>query len=114
VTDYRIITTSVVPALTEVRFYDETVEKIRLGHPEVPIALPSMHEAIAKAVKDPTQVEQSRLDAFVFVDATTTNASGDPLKVPVKVVEDTSGRVSTAYFGSTTAIRNVIYRRDER
>jgi len=114
VTDYKVIKTSVLPAeLTEVRFYAETVDHVRAEHPEVPIELPSITEATEQAISNPTQVEKSYNNSYVFVDAGTTNAGGDPLRVPVKRVSETSGRVKTVFFASTEGSRNVIYRKNQ-
>jgi hypothetical protein len=103
--------TTAIPAVTEVRLYAETEQHIREEHPEVPIDLPSVHGAIQKAVEAPTHVEESYANSYVYVDATSTNASGDPLRVPVKVVgTSTSARIKTVYFASTPSSANVIWR----
>jgi hypothetical protein len=103
--------TAVIPAITEVRLYAETEQHIRDDHPEVPVDLPSVHGAIQKAVETPTHIEQSYSNSYVYVDAGSTNASGDPLRVPVKVIsETTSARAKTAYFASTPAGATVIWR----
>jgi hypothetical protein len=108
---YITIKTTAIQAVTEVRFYAETEQHISEEHPEVPVNLPSVHDAIEKAVAAPTHVEQSYANSYVYVDATSTNASGDPLRVPVKVVgTGTSGRLRTAYFAPMPASANVIWR----
>ncbi|WP_341912834.1 hypothetical protein [Ferrovibrio terrae] len=109
-TDYKVIKTNVVPGLTEVRFYQETVGHIRERHPEVPIELPSIEGALASAISDPTHVEKSYGGSYVFVDANSTNRSGDPFRVAVKPVEEGSGRVRTAYFASTDHEPEIIWR----
>jgi hypothetical protein len=104
--------TTAVSAVTEVRFYAETEQHIRDGHPEVHIDLPSIYGAVQKAVEVPTHVEQSYANSYVYVDSTSTNQSGDPLRVPVRIVgPTTSARVKTAYFAATPAGANVIWRR---
>ena len=113
--DYRIIQTQVLPQITEVRLYDETSEHVVASHPEIPAALPGMPmmiEAVAKALREPTLVEPSRPGAYVFVDGETTNHGGDPLRIPVKVVEGTSAVVKTFYFGTTSAPRPPIWTKD--
>ena len=110
--DYRIISTNILTHLKEVRLYDDTVEHVKDEHPEVPIELPSVRDAIERAVAMPTHVEASRTNprSVVFVDADSMNKGGDPLRVPVKMVEGTlSGRVQTAYFGSTSSSVTVVW-----
>jgi hypothetical protein len=110
--EFKIIKSTVIDGLEEVRLYDETVDKIRRNHPEVPIELPSLHAAVENAIIQPTHVESSHEGSYVFVDSETTNRSGDPLRVPVKPLGSGSGRVRTAYFAST-ATRPIIWRRKD-
>jgi hypothetical protein len=95
-----------------VRLYEETVEHILEEHPEVPVLLPVVQAAVEQAVVRPTHVEKSYGNSYVFVDQDSTNQAGDPLRVPVKVVGQGSGRVRTAYFATTTAPAIVVWRRD--
>jgi hypothetical protein len=94
-----------------VRLYEETIVYIIEGNPEVPFGLPSFTHAISGAITLPTHVEKSYGSSYVFVDSESTNASGDPLRVPVKLVEGTSGRVTTAFFATTRGPREIIWRR---
>lgn len=110
---YKVIKTKVVAAVTEARLYDETVEKVKAGHPEVPAELPSIIEAVTTAVENPTHVERSYDDSYVFVDKGTTNASGDPMRVPVKVVEGTSTRIKSFYFATTEDDQEIIWSRTD-
>ena len=112
-TDFKVILTTVIPEVTEVRFYQETVEHVRAEHPEVALELPSVAAATEAALVNPTHVEQSYNRSFVFVGAGSTNASGDPLRIPVRVVEGTSARVKTVYFATTQTGDNVIWRRND-
>jgi hypothetical protein len=113
--DYRLIPTSVISSVTEVRLYSETVEKVKAGHEEVPIHLVSMDNAIDSCVQNPTHVEVNGDSKYVFVSHESTNASGDPLRVPVKVVEGTSARITSVYFaeGNSTADARTIWRRQK-
>lgn len=112
--DYKVIKTNVIPRFTEVRLYDETVEHVREGHPEVPLELPCVQTAVENAISNPTHVENSHANSVVFVDAHTTNRSGDPLRVPVKGIADTtSGRVKSVYFASTSSLVDPIWRRKD-
>jgi hypothetical protein len=112
VSDYKIVSTNVIPSVTEVRWYVETIDHIKERHPEVPIELPSVSEAVTNAIKNPTQVESSHTNSFVYVDAETTNQSGDPLRVPVKIIEGTSGLLKSAYFATPEGTaNNIIWRK---
>ena len=105
------IMTAVIAELAEVRLYGETVDKVRFGHPEVPAHLPSVVAAVANAVTNPSFVERIDDENYVYVDTRTTNASGDPLRVPVKRIEGTSGRVKSFYFASSERPVRVIWRK---
>lgn len=60
----------------------------------------------------PYYVEKSYNDSFVFVDAGSTNFSGDPLRIPIKqIVGTTSGRVKTFYYAATSDTADIIWRR---
>jgi len=113
VSDYKTIRTSVLPQITEVRLYNETVEKVRRGHPEIPVELPCIQTAVESAIVNPTHVERSYVNSFVYTDAGTTNAEGDPLRVPVKNITETSARVKSFYFASPPTEADVVYRRGD-
>ncbi len=108
--NHRRILTNVIPAITEVLLYEETIEHVMQNHPEF-MLLPSIIQAVEKTVVNPTSVFQRSASTFVYSDDNTTNHSGDPLLVPVKVVQGTSGRVRTFYFASTENFANVIWRK---
>jgi hypothetical protein len=108
---FKLITTNVLGTLTEVRIYSETVAHIQEEHPEVPILLPSIETAVTKTLQNPTHIEGSYGNSVVFVDSETTNSSGDPLRVPVKIINGTSGRLRTVYFATPSGPKNVIWRR---
>ena len=108
--NHRRILTNVIPAITEVLLYEETIEHAMQNHPEF-MLLPSIIQAVEKTVVNPTSVFQRSASTFVYSDDETTNHSGDPLLVPVKVVQGTSGRVRTFYFASTENFANVIWRK---
>lgn len=108
--NHRRILTSVIPAITEVLLYEETIEHVIQNHPEF-ILLPSIIQAVEKTVVNPTSVFQRSASTFVYSDDETTNRSGDSLLVPVKVVQGTSARVRTFYFASTENFATVIWRK---
>ena len=112
--DFKIIITSVIPEVTSVRFYDETVLHVKEEHPEVPIELPSIEGAVNTTLTAPTQIERSHSNSYVFVHDGMTNKSGDPLRVPVKMIDGTtSGRIRTVYFASKeTPVQSIVWRRD--
>jgi hypothetical protein len=109
--EFTLIKTTVFSGVTDVRFYDETLEHIREEHPDIPILLPSIYGAVSQALINPTHIEASYKNSYVFVDAESTDASGGPLRIPVRIVEGTSGRVTTVYFAETTGDRTVVWRR---
>jgi len=111
VSSYITIRTYVIPTLDEVRLYEDTVDHVKAEHPEIPAELPSLVDAAIIAISHPTHVENSYGGSVVFVDVTTTNASGDPLRVPVKRVSGTSGRARTYYFASANGVRDILWRR---
>lgn len=90
VTDYKVISTSVLQALTEVRIYDETIKHVEEEH-QIPVRLPCIQTAVENAIIDPTQIERSYGNSFVYMDTATTNASGDPLRIPVKKSKERPG-----------------------
>lgn len=110
---YTLIKTTVFPGVDEVRFYDETLDHILEEHPEVPILLPSIFKAVQQTIANPTHIETSttRANSFVFVDAQTTDAVGGHLRIPVRMVAGTSGRITTTYFAEITGNRNIVWRR---
>lgn len=100
------IETTAEPRVRRVRLYEETIGHVKAEHaaqfpPEFPAELPSIIEAVGNAIRQPTRVEPSYKNSVVFVDEETTNAKGHPLRVPVKIFEETSsGRVKTFFFAS--------------
>ena len=108
---FTLIRTAIIRNVTEVRFYDDTIKKIRLAHPEVPIELPSILSAVARAIMYPSRVEQSHSNTYVYVDVNSTNSSGQPLRVPVRLVSGTSGRVTSVYFARGPAASFIIWRK---
>jgi hypothetical protein len=108
---FKLIRTVVFAGVSEVRFYDETLDHVKKQHPEIPIDLPSIYEAVEQAVIAPTHIEAGHSNSVIFVDANTTNAFGDPLRVPIKIVAGTSGRIKTLYFASTEDVRRILWRK---
>jgi hypothetical protein len=70
----KLIRTVVFAGVKEVRFYDETLDHVKKQHPEIPIELPSIYEAVEQAVVAPTHIESGHSNSVIFVDANTTNA----------------------------------------
>ncbi len=102
--DYTVIPIPGLSSLTEVRLYDETWDHITTEHPEFKMELPLQRAALEDAVAKPTAIHASTTDpekAVVFVSESFTHL-GDPVVVPVRHVEDTSGRVVAAYFSGST------------
>jgi hypothetical protein len=109
---HKVFSTSVYPGVTEVRLYEETAEHVKKDHPEVPLELPCMTAAVERGIASPALIEASYGNSVVFVDTDTTNASGDALRIPVKIIEGTtSGRIKSIYFASTSTQRPILWRR---
>lgn len=47
---FRVIKTTAIPNITEVRYYDETIEHIRKQHAEFSSYFPSLDHAICDAI----------------------------------------------------------------
>jgi hypothetical protein len=100
-TDYRVIQTTVIPQLQQVRFYDETMEHITEGHAEFRTWIPSLEHAVMDTVANPTRVYRSRTlpETSVVFESFNNTLEGNPCTVPVRILSDsTSGRVTTAMF----------------
>jgi len=108
--EFTLIKTTVFSGVTEVRFYSDTLPHI-LEHEEIPILLPSVFGSIEQTIINPTHIESSYRNSYVFVNAETTNWSGDPLRIPVKIIEGTSGLLKTVYFASSSGVPNIVWRR---
>ena len=109
-TGYVVIKTSALSSITQVRLYDETFQHVKESHGNGDFAgslsfpLPSIVHAVSSAIENPSHIEKGHgSSSVVFVQVNSTNASGDPLRVAVKIVEGTSGRVSTFFFASSNA-----------
>ena len=98
--DYSVIISDAISQVSEVRFYDETLEHVAEQHPELRIILASIRAASENVAANPTRVHASttRPDrGFVFVSENTTY-KGNWLHVPVLVVDERSARWVTSYF----------------
>jgi hypothetical protein len=113
VSQFKVIHTKVFPGVAEARIYQDTIKHIRKNHPEIPVELPSFQQAIENAIIYPSWIETSRPNTYVFVDKRSSNRSGDPLRVPVKIVFGTSGRVLTAFFASSPSQSVMLWRNED-
>lgn len=113
---FIVVSTTAIPQITEVRVYAETFGHIGQRHgaqfgsafthvgenhgadPGSILRMPSMDHAIASAIESPTHIEPGNPGSYKFVDTTSTNVEGEPLKLVVKTVSGTSGRLQTSYF----------------
>jgi hypothetical protein len=112
VTFIVVKTTTAFPLITQVRFYEETIDHIRDDHPEIPIDLPTLLHGVSNTLQNPSYIELgNRPNTYVYVDATSTNISGDPLRVPVKLIEGTSGLLKTTYFATPENSPTVLWTR---
>lgn len=113
-TDYRVVETSVIPAVSHVRIYDETLTHIAEEHPEFDPFLPSLEHAIIDALANPTSVRASNAayggTSYKFT-SEDHKRGNNQLVVPVKVVSGTSALVKTAYFADAVT-GDVVWSRD--
>jgi hypothetical protein len=86
----------------------KTIDHVRRQHPEIPADLPSLAHAVEQAVRHPSRIEKSYGGSYVFVCDASTNRSGDPLRVPVKIVQGTSARLKTFYFATPSYAPKII------
>lgn len=110
--DYTVILIPGLPSLTEVRLYDETWDYIAKRHPEFRLELPSQRDALEDAIATPTAIHASTTDpekAVIIVSSSFTYLD-HPVVVPVRRVPGTtSGRVTTAYFSSSTYLGPILW-----
>ncbi|HEX4196710.1 MAG TPA: hypothetical protein VHZ26_04645 [Caulobacteraceae bacterium] len=110
-----IAPSSLIPQVTMVRIYAETLDHVREHHGlemgQIAPNLPSLTAAVVSAITNPTHIENPRPGSYVFVDAESTNAAGDAIRAPTKIISGTSALLKTFYFASTTGERNIVWRR---
>ena len=109
-TDDFLVISTVIPGVSSVRLYLETIEHIRERHPEV-VDLAGV-DGIVATVSTPTRVHDGNTDpgeTFVFVSDNVRYGNAS-LHVPVKWVDGTSGRVRTAIFKSGSSTSQVLWR----
>jgi hypothetical protein len=102
--DHTRIPVAGPPQITEARLYDETVSHITEEHTEVRLQLPTVRAGFEQAIANPSRLYDSTTDPgkSVLLVSEALTFWGDPLHIPVKIVDGTSGRVKTAYFSSDT------------
>lgn len=98
--EFITLETNAAPEVTTVRLYKETVAHIVENHVEFRGELPSVIASISNTVENPTHVYRSNNQhAGSYVFQSTENAFFDnPMYVPVRLVEGTLGRVTTAVY----------------
>jgi hypothetical protein len=111
---FVIVETNVVALVTHVHIYTSTIQHVVNDHLEIGrnAELPAIQGAVAKTLTAPTYVATSYNRSLVFVDEGSTNASGQPLRVAVRIVSETSARMKTFFFADGSA-DNVIYRKED-
>ena len=99
-TSFRIIETTVIPEVTHVRLYQDTIDKVVEEHEFGEGLTKAPVNMIEDTVKNPTAVYASTgYPTGNYIYSSTSNTfEGNPCNVPVKVVEGTSARVKTAIF----------------
>ena len=98
----NIFTSAILPNVQQIFLSDDTWRHILEDHSI--FGLPCVEAAIGNAVTvSTTSVHQSRTNqrSVVFVDANSTNIHGEPLRVPVKIIGNNTGFITSAYFASS-------------
>ena len=100
---YAAIAISAWPGLTVVRLYASTLQHIAEQHAEFALQLPSLRKGLEIAIANPTWIRESTTDpgGSVVIASEALSYFGDPVRIPVRIVAGTSGRVVTAYFDGT-------------
>ena len=96
----KVVTSGVPELYPDVNIYDTTLEHIKDDHPEEFSHLDIVYQTIEK----PHRVHKSKTNprSVILINEECTSASGDPLRVPIKVISATEAIMSTAYFSSST------------
>jgi hypothetical protein len=98
----NVFTSLILQNVQQILLSKETLNHILEDHSI--FGLPSIEAAIGSAVTvSATSVHQSRTNyrSVVFVDSNSTNIYGEPLRVPVKIVGNNTGFITSAYFASS-------------
>lgn len=101
-----VVSTGIIPSVTQVYCYEETLPLIAEKHPELDPLVPSLEHAIHDTIAAPTKVLQSNTEIHTagYRFASTNHRRGEQhLVVAVKVIEGTSALLKTAYFTAATA-----------
>lgn len=109
---FKSIQSTIIPNLQEILFYESALAHLVEGHPE--FLLPSLHRAIESAVSitaTSVHVSSTSPSSVIFVDSNTTNRRGQPLRVPVKLLGNSTGSIKTAYFASSKSPDVEIWRK---
>lgn len=102
--DYKVLSVVGNAPFRQVLLYPETVRKVGLGHPEVPIGMPFMDDAIENAIVTVPELQKSHGNTYVIVDRKTTDHGGLPMRVSVSMYKDTdSARWTSTYFAEIEA-----------
>ena len=101
--EFKVVATNVIPQVSQVLCYDETIPHISSEHVEFQNFIPTLEHAIHDTIISPTHVVQSNtaIHSTSFKYCSTDHRRGNNhLVVAVKVVEGTSALLKTAYFTS--------------
>lgn len=107
----NIFSSQILSDVQQIVLSQETWDHILKDHGI--FGLPTFQTAIENAVTiSATTVHQSRTNprSVVFVDANSTNIHGEPLRVPVKIVGNSTGFITSAYFAASKSHGDEIWR----
>jgi hypothetical protein len=91
------------PGLTLVSLYHSTLQHIAEEHAEFKLQLPSLRLGLEMAIARPSSIFDSTTNpgGSVVIASNAITYFGAPVRIPIRLVEGTSGRVVTAYFDSS-------------
>jgi hypothetical protein len=101
---FIIIPTTAISQVGEVRLYEQQLKVLLEKHPELALPFQTPRESISNTVAQPTHVYESATNpggSFIYI-STRNTYENNPLVVPIKVIDGTSGRVQTAYYSERT------------
>jgi hypothetical protein len=95
----RTLKSSTPDLYPDVTVYDSTLEHMRAGGHLQELA---RIEDVFSCISDPDKVYKSKTHpkSVLAVSESMTSPSGDPLRVPIKVLSSTEAIMTTAYFAS--------------
>jgi hypothetical protein len=96
----------------KVEVYDTVLDKLRTKHPREYEKLPEIYKTIEG---NATHIHRSKThdSSIVMVNQSLCDPNGDPLRIPVKVFDDGTGIMSSAYFSAASDHGELLWSEDD-